>query len=194
MLSSIIFCFCLMKIFRNHYKLTFAFFVINDVTIILIFQLNEYNQQSNAFFVNEIIDVNRHDFNLVVINRLRSTIVKSIVRNTRQIFVDLLDYFIEWNINKTALRRFIQRFNRDITDYKAFFITIKNRLFNNSDENSLFELFVSKNQKFHSIFSKNLRSLIFSSFTSQSKNSSSSFFCCHETRRLLIFSFFEFFL
>ena len=160
-------CFCLMKICCNHYKLISLSFVINETTIILTFQLNEYNQQSNVFFVNEIIDVIRHDLNFVVINKLRSAIARSSVKNTRQIFIKLFKYFTEWNINKIVLRRCIQRFNKNIVDYKVFFITIRNQSFNFNDDSSSFESIASNIQKFHSIFSKSFRQFIFSSFISQ---------------------------
>ena len=114
--------------------------------------------------MNEFISKVRQSIQLITFNRFRSSTVRAINKEIKISFFSLSSYFFEWSLSKAALRRDIERFNRNIVDYKAIFQNSRSRSFS-SNFNSSMKSFVFKVKRFRSqSFVKISRERVFTFF------------------------------
>ena len=150
-------------------KLTFFFSsILSKAIVILIFQLDEYVHVSQNSHLKKFNNHIKESIQLIVINRLRSTIVRSINKNIKDDIYSLSFYFSNWLLNRVIFRRVIQRFNKNIVDYRDSFVSfnqLKSQSSNFDDNSSSFELFVFKANRIRrqsSIFELKLQSTFIS--------------------------------
>ena len=146
--------------------------ILFEITVILIFQFNDYNQVQQNFHFDEFNNDVRQFLQQIIFDKFHSSAVKSVIRNIRFIFWSLSSYSVDWLLIKTFLRRVIERFIRKIVVFRAaFFFSFKFRQQNSNNSFSI-ESFVLKSQRFRfQSFISNLREFIFSSIISVFDNS-----------------------
>ena len=111
----------------------------------------------NRSFVIEFIEQIRNNINLVIVNKLRSTTIKLKVKNIKHDSIELFNFLIEWTINKIKLRFVLQRFEKNITNFKNNFINFKSQLLNSNNFISLFESTILKTNRYRSKLSKEVK-------------------------------------
>ena len=163
---------------------------IFEKLIIFAFQFSDYiHSNNNNSHKKKFAQLIKNSIKLIINNRLRSADAKSIQRNIKFNSFPLSFYSFEWLTFKTILRRFIRRFDEDITSYRFSFDTSRNRSVSFSANNS-FELFAfqSKRFRFQSSIRNINRRLSFSHFSFSSLTSTLSTFTNRSTFSILNFS------
>ena len=147
--------------------MTFSFF---EATIILTFQFDEYIHASQNSHLNEFNNHIKKSIQLMITNRLRSTVAKSTNRNVKDIIYSLFFYSSNWLFNRVTLRRVIQRFDKNIVNYKSSFVNFRFRS-SSSNSNSYSESPTLKSNRFRSQFSNQLNRQLAFTFVTVISNS-----------------------
>ena len=95
---------------------------LSKAIVVLVFQFDEYVHVSQNSHLKKFSHYIRKSIRLIIINRLRSTTTRSTNKDIRNFSYSFLFYSSDWLFNRAALRRIIQRFDKDIVDYRISLI------------------------------------------------------------------------
>ena len=126
----------------------------NKIVLILIYQLNDYFRNKNNRFSKKFIEIIVNNFILIIINCVKSSFI-FIERTIKHLFVEKINYFDEWIINKITINRVLQRFDQISFKLRTFLFRSPISLFFSLF--SSFEYFVFRT---NSILMFNIESII----------------------------------
>ena len=154
--------------------------ILSENVVVLIFKLKDYLQQTKNFSLNEFISEIREIIQQLTVNRFRFTTIKSKTFKKTRVDSHVLSTFsFNWFVDKTSLRRAINKFNNVYRIYREkLFFSFKNRSFSSNTNSFLKKSSVFRFQRHRSQFFVSFRRrLIFSSitFAFESRNSSQAF-------------------